>query len=244
MLVVSSITYLFSIYLLQGITNRVLITCKGCNKGFGLINKHLAKKPTCKEHYSEEEIKATSKSNDSARWRRYKTKNKEKVAKYNATYYSTNREELVQKKRIYNKNNKKLIARKQKEYQDKYINKYTSMKYYYTKRKVAGSSAKPENEEKDWFDEAGQALLQDPQIYIKPHFPTLRVVKWIDLEQLVDCIQYFKVEEHPEYQDALVTVEPWFMSTSKLIEEKEHKKSQMLSNNQSTNILKLAYAIV
>ena len=79
-------------------------TCKSCNKVFEHLTQHLAKKPTCKQIYSEEEVKSITKMKKCAKNRRFHIKNKEKSkkekAEYNSTYYLANREELLKKKNI------------------------------------------------------------------------------------------------------------------------------------------------
>ena len=70
------------------------------------------------------------------------------------------------------------------------------------------------DEEEDWVDAAGQQLLQDIPKYKKfCGEKTRRVVKWIDQEQLVDFINFYKTIGFPGFKD--VNIDYKFMNTTK-----------------------------
>ena len=163
-----------------------------------------------------------TKMKKSAKNRRFhdknKGKNKKEKAQYNSTYYLANRNELVQKKQTYNRKNQETKAKKQKVYQNKYINKnnrptYQRQRYldvpgnpFYINSVNKGFDWSKE----DWCDVAGQELLQEEPNFVKWFKPnTLRVVIYMDPEQLVDTINHYKNEGHPEYQE--VSIDYGFM---------------------------------
>ena len=198
-------------------------TCKSCNKGFERITKHLSEKPTCKQLYSKEEIKAITNMKKSAKNKRFhvknKWKNKKEKAEYNYSYYLANRNELVQKKKAYNKKNQATKAKKQKVYQNVYINKNNRPTCQRQRHlDVPGNSFYIHSVNKgfdwskeDWCDVAGKELLQDQPNYIKWIVPnTWRVVMYMDPEQLLDTINHYKKKGHPEYKE--VYIDYGFMS--------------------------------
>ena len=150
----------------------------------------MAKKPECKRCYSESELTALSKLSTTKIKRTYRDKKKDEIAQYNAKYYEANKKHLAPKKQ-----------------------KYNSMYYRANKKDILQNRKKHrEINNSEWSVGALQGLLQDKPIYKKCPPRYGRIVKYIDQEQLIDCLNYFKECGEPGYQD--MDIDYSYMSTS------------------------------
>ena len=114
----------------------------------------------------------------------YNKANEKDLAKKRKVYKLKNREEIAHKRKIYNKKNKELFRRKQRKYREM-IRKKQRM---------------------SWSDTALKELLQDKPKYTetvrkKDRKRVPMIIKWIDTEQLVDLIVFFKERNYPGFQD-------------------------------------------
>lgn len=194
-------------------------TCRHCKKNFIVLRNHLAKKTECKGKYSKSELQAMTKLSTSAKKKKYRDANwDEKIRDYQSQYYQANKEELARKRKNYMQKNQDKIIRTRKRYyienqkrivenQRKYDRKNKSeislkrKTYYKENKKSIFQHKKMYNEIKDmeWDEGSLKGLLQEKPMYKSCWYR--KAVKWVDQEQLVDYLRYFKESGDPEYQD-------------------------------------------
>ena len=93
--------------------------------------------------------------------------------------------------------------------------KYLSTKPRHLLKEFHNIESSDESDDEDWFVAAGEQLLQDiPQYKEFCGKETRREVKFIDPEQLLDCLKYYKKKGFHEYQD--FTSEYWLMPTEEV----------------------------
>ena len=178
-----------------------------------MLSKHLGKQARCNSAYSEDEITAAKNLKKSLRSKSYNKKNQEKIADKQASYNRRNRESIKQKQGMYNMKNRETIAKKQKIYRKKKPGDIAQKKRVYeskNKEQIAPKQKQYRKNRKSLspYGRATQDLLEDrPKYHIYSSLGYPMVVKWIDTEQLVDCLTFFK--EHcglDEYQSISIDI--------------------------------------
>ena len=130
---------------------------------------------------------------------KYDSKHREEIKIKQAKYNKNHREEIRIKQAKYNAEHREQIRKKLQDYREMYINKRKS------KRQIL--------EEMPWDEAAGWQLLQYEPEYIEFCGPkTRREVLWMDPEQLVDLIHYYKKLGFCYYRH--ITIDYSYMQTS------------------------------
>ena len=129
----------------------------------------------------------------------YNADHREEMRKKHAEYNAKHCEEIRMKQAKYNAEHREEIRKKLQDYREMYINKRKS------KRQIL--------EEMPWDKAAGLQLLNYEPEYIEFCGPkTRREVLWMDSEQLVDLINYYKKKGNCYYRD--ITIDYSYMQTS------------------------------
>ena len=138
----------------------------------------------------------------------------------NARYYKNNKKELAPRKKIanfkYKSANKKSIRKSNARYYlaNKTSRAKSNAKYYLANKEEILHNRKEHRKISNlgWSEGVLKGLLQEKPIYKKCPPSYGRIVKFIDHEQLVDCLNYFKECGEPGYQE--MDIDYSYMSAS------------------------------
>ena len=91
------------------------LPCRGCGSKVRQINKHLAQKPQCRIHYSEDELNTVSLNMRRASRKNYNVAHQAEISKKKAETYKATQEKIAQRPEAHNKaglheNDKKILA--------------------------------------------------------------------------------------------------------------------------------------